>query len=530
MEPPKPPETMGINILYLNKSQDTWDDTEMPSSPPLNPSQPGTNKKPLSPKPSIQSKRQKMNHASQVFDQLSSDPIAGLSPPESSKYANQNNLKEIPGKDKRIQYDGTAKTPNPLPQSSKSCPTVTATSTNLDLSEQAILQARDLIVKAYSLTQDRAKQTRYLDLLEIFREYTERGMLSKASNIIASQVANLETATRQIETKAKDLSRIAKPAIPSLQPQKPLTQTPKPSMAQVANQGQSTTSAPQEWTVVGKKQNGPSDRNLHPAQGKAKAARRVIFIQKADTNLDISPLKDRNLLNNAFAAKGIKGPVVNLVSKTSSGNIAITTTEEYTADFFLEKKEIWEKIIPHEAVQKDQPWYKVVAHGIPLADFNHESGMEMIKSEVMIFNKGLKPIGLPHWISSEENRNKNRAGSVAIAFATEEEANRAIRNRLYIAGISTRVTKYFTVAPTTQCLKCQAFGHLDNYCRREAKCGLCGEKHSTQQHYCSACKTKGKECKHLAPKCANCSEQHKSSSRTCQLYLSIKNRNEDPEL
>ncbi|TVY32047.1 hypothetical protein LSUB1_G008976, partial [Lachnellula subtilissima] len=42
-------------------------------------------------------------------------------------------------------------------------------------------------------------------------------------------------------------------------------------------------------------------------------------------------------------------------------------------------------------------------------------------------------------ISSPENRARQTAGSIAITFATPEEASAAIRNRLYIAGILVRV-------------------------------------------------------------------------------------------
>jgi hypothetical protein len=52
-----------------------------------------------------------------------------------------------------------------------------------------------------------AKNTNKLDLLEVFREYTEKGLLYKASSIISSQIANLETATRQIETKTRDINK-----------------------------------------------------------------------------------------------------------------------------------------------------------------------------------------------------------------------------------------------------------------------------------------------------------------------------------
>ncbi|TVY22089.1 hypothetical protein LHYA1_G009166, partial [Lachnellula hyalina] len=59
--------------------------------------------------------------------------------------------------------------------------------------------------------------------------------------------------------------------------------------------------------------------------------------------------------------------------------------------------------------------HKIIAHGIPTSVFNCLEGIELVKDEIRTFNK---------------------AGSMAIAFATPEEASAAVRNRLYIAGIS----------------------------------------------------------------------------------------------
>ena len=39
-----------------------------------------------------------------------------------------------------------------------------------------------------------------LDLIEIFKEYTEKGVIQKTSSILATQVASLELATKKIET------------------------------------------------------------------------------------------------------------------------------------------------------------------------------------------------------------------------------------------------------------------------------------------------------------------------------------------
>jgi len=110
------------------------------------------------------------------------------------------------------------------------------------------------------LVKDRDEQSRILDLLGIFREYIEKGTIFKTSAILATQITNLERATRQIEAKAKAQARTIKTPIPStlastlqptLLPQPPSTQPPptRPtapaSYANIASQG-----ANQEWTTI----------------------------------------------------------------------------------------------------------------------------------------------------------------------------------------------------------------------------------------------------------------------------------------
>jgi hypothetical protein len=72
-----------------------------------------------------------------------------------------------------------------------------------------ILEARDLLVKATSLTKEYDKQTRLLDLIEIFREYAEKGKVLKTSNIIISQIISFENITWRMESKTKELAQTA---------------------------------------------------------------------------------------------------------------------------------------------------------------------------------------------------------------------------------------------------------------------------------------------------------------------------------
>ncbi|KAF4629687.1 hypothetical protein G7Y89_g8456 [Cudoniella acicularis] len=106
-----------------------------------------------------------------------------------------------------------------------------------------ILEARDLLVKAAGLAKSHDEQSRILDLLEIFRDYTEKGKVYTTSKIIASQVANLESTTRKIESKTKELAKA------TIKP---------PTIAQIASidlEPTTNTATPQEWTLVEKKKN-----------------------------------------------------------------------------------------------------------------------------------------------------------------------------------------------------------------------------------------------------------------------------------
>jgi hypothetical protein len=251
----------------------------------------------------------------------------------------------------------------------------------------AILEARDLIIQACTLTTSHEEQSKILDLLEIFREFTEKGRLQSASTIIASQVANLETATRQIETKAKALAKAPTPSqIPNNTSQPPTATT----FASIAGNGIQKTAQPQDWTVIQKK------TAKTPKPRKAASNRLILVKSATGSQTHFNPLAIRNAFNKAFADKGIEAPVVASVSRSLSQNIVVTTTSAFSADFLLEKQSIWEQVIAFKAAQKDEAWHKVAIHGIPTADFNTPEGMALVIEEIVTFNKGLNPIGTPY--------------------------------------------------------------------------------------------------------------------------------------
>ena len=73
--------------------------------------------------------------------------------------------------------------------------------------------------------------------------------------------------------------------------------------------------------------------------------------------------------------------------------------------------------------------------------------MDLLQEEIQAFN-GLNPITKPVWLSSLENRAKKMHSSVLLAFESKIEAEKALRNRLQIAGISVRTTEFILARPT----------------------------------------------------------------------------------
>ena len=89
--------------------------------------------------------------------------------------------------------------------------------------------------------------------------------------------------------------------------------------------------------------------------------------------------------------------MISTVSLSQKGNITVTTTPEFNAEFLIEKEAIIKGVLPLiDGLQKAEPWYKVIIHGIPISDFNTEGGIELIASEIKTFNKGFTPIGRPY--------------------------------------------------------------------------------------------------------------------------------------
>jgi hypothetical protein len=154
-------------------------------------------------------------------------------------------------------------------------------------------------------------------------------------------------------------------------------------------------------------------------------------------------------------------------------------------------------------------------------NFDGSSTLEILHSEIPTYNKGVKIVGNPYWLTRDWQSKKN--SSIVIAVKSAEEAA-ILGTRVTILGQTLQTERFKATTATTQCLNCQSFGHNEARCRNQPICNLCAEDHPTRGHKCLICNAKGKPCNHTLPKCHNCQEPHFASSKQCDIFIALASR------
>jgi len=107
----------------------------------------------------------------------------------------------------------------------------------------------------------------------------------------------------------------------------------------------------------------------------------------------------RNQINDAFLQKEkTEKPIVASVTKSLTGHtIIVTTMPGYTADFLINKKQVWEQAFSPflKSMEKAMEWSKLVIHGIPIAPFSMDDGLYLLKEEIETFNPEVKLLKNP---------------------------------------------------------------------------------------------------------------------------------------
>ncbi|KAF2206909.1 hypothetical protein CERZMDRAFT_52194, partial [Cercospora zeae-maydis SCOH1-5] len=63
-------------------------------------------------------------------------------------------------------------------------------------------------------------------------------------------------------------------------------------------------------------------------------------------------------------------------------------------------------------------------------------GLEEVKRDIEEYNPGLYIQNTPIWLILAEIRKEKAAGTILLAFKTRGEATKAVRNHLFVGGVS----------------------------------------------------------------------------------------------
>jgi hypothetical protein len=160
----------------------------------------------------------------------------------------------------------------------------------------------------------------------------------------------------------------------------------------------------------------------------------------------------------------------------------------------------------------DSPVVQMVVHGVPTS-----LPLDSLQQELTTYNPGLQMASPPRWLTKPDQRKEKRASSVVIALSGNKAQEVASRPRLFAFSATLRAERKLRFGPSTQCAKCQRFGHHTNKCEYSPCCRWCAGNHLTGAHSCptSTCSANGRPCAHTLTKCALCAGPHESHFKDC---------------
>ena len=181
------------------------------------------------------------------------------------------------------------------------------------------------------------------------------------------------------------------------------------------------------------------------------------------------------------------------INKLRNGGVIIWMETKEMAEWLREptnKKEFMDKLDAN--MQIKERTYPLVVPRVPIS-FEPDNQEHLWEIEM---GNNLEPntISKARWIKPMYRRHlKQRVAYTTISLSSASEANRFIRDEMYICSARTYPTR-LKYEPK-QCMKCCKWGHFSSDCHATVDtCGTCGENHVTREckdsskRFCVACK------------------------------------------
>ena len=154
---------------------------------------------------------------------------------------------------------------------------------------------------------------------------------------------------------------------------------------------------------------------------------------------------------------------------------------------------------------KEETWNYGIIRGIlpPRNEDDRTRRVNNMKEKMAIKGTQVREI---IWIKKKIYNEERSSYEVKETNSVRLDFINDIPDKVFIGIMSYSVEPY--TSEVTQCFRCQSFGHVAKHCKGPMKCVNCGRIGH-----------KKTDCRASRPRCANCSEPHKSWSKQCPHYL-----------
>jgi len=132
----------------------------------------------------------------------------------------------------------------------------------------------------------------------------------------------------------------------------------------------------------------------------------------------------------------------------------------------------------------------------------------------------------PRWLTPADRQEQKTHSTVVMTLTGNIKKANIGRQHLIVGNHQCKLDDYIAYGRSTQCRKCQGYGHPATLCRNDSRCAVCAEPHDTKEHPCTLpiCK-KGPTCTHPPIRCANCDAPHKASDPNCPERIKLRDIN-----
>lgn len=399
----------------------------------------------------------------------------------------------------------------------------------------------------------------------IDRQNTTITTLNATVTTLSHKQANLQNLLKEVLKRPPPVAtrpptRSTLPTAPSTRPTLP-TAPPTPYDNTAASHGTKTAPKAQStWTTVvkssqtskigmsatGNRTQTPHTRQISPYSD---AQRKFTILRPQDSPTltaeqlvnvrDILNTTVRPLLPETFPQNPVLG-----VTQTPKGHLSIMTCPSVSAAALLTHKKVMiRELDTHQlfcdGIQDNSPWHKVIIHRVRVSDFEDSpEGMEAFRAEITNYNDWVELADVsPRYLKGKEQRHRDDSNSInpkerehasmVVVVKDETTLKKVVKYGVWIRSEHLRAVKFLSARPHDICKRCLGYGHHQDVCKRQPRCAVCTQTHSTMDHACQDCDFTGpKACKCTPPKCIHCEGQHLATDqRNCNFYRSLRNPN-----